>query len=439
MRGSCENGYLALKEGADGTSSYLKDVDWSRTRAYTFGLAGVYINQKGREAEGIVDPREARALKRELAAKLSGLYDEQRARPAVRQAWPSDSLYTGPYLDAAPDVIVGYAEGYRASWDSAVGKVTAARVRRQRQRRGAAIIAWTRIWFRACCFPTGKSRRRTRGSKTWRPLRWICSASSRRPTWRASRCSSRNGARYSTRSRHEGGGWPARRPRLLLTSACANHATRAAGKRMIVLGIDGMDPVFVETHFAALPNLNRLRQQGSFRRLATTIPPQSPVAWSSVITGMDPGGHGIFDFVHRNPATRMPVSSMAETTEPTPFAVHRTVPDSLVRRRCAQPARGPGLLANARRTRRTLEGHPHARQLSARRMRGRIARRHGYAGHDRLLRHVFVLYRRSGGKAGQGAGRADRARRLAQRRVRISRSPVRPTRCAATTRRPRSP
>ena len=120
-----QNGYLALKQGADGRSSYLKDVDWSRTRAYTFGLAGVYINQKGREAEGIVDPGEARALKRELAAKLSGLYDEQRARPAVRHAWPSDSLYTGPYLDAAPDVIVGYGEGYRASWDSAVGKVTA--------------------------------------------------------------------------------------------------------------------------------------------------------------------------------------------------------------------------------------------------------------------------------------------------------------------------
>jgi len=103
----------------------------------------------------------------------------------------------------------------------------------------------------------------------------------------------------------------------LLTLGCANHATRAAGKRMIVLGVDGMDPAFVEAHFDTLPNLHRLRQQGAFRRLATTIPPQSPVAWSSVITGMDPGGHGIFDFVHRNPTTRMPVSSMAETTEPT--------------------------------------------------------------------------------------------------------------------------
>jgi predicted AlkP superfamily phosphohydrolase/phosphomutase len=103
----------------------------------------------------------------------------------------------------------------------------------------------------------------------------------------------------------------------VLLGGCANHTTLAAGKRMIVLGIDGMDPVFLEQHWSSLPNLNRLRSQGDFRRLATTVPPQSPVAWSTVITGMDPGGHGIFDFVHRNPATRMPVSSMAEVTEAT--------------------------------------------------------------------------------------------------------------------------
>jgi predicted AlkP superfamily phosphohydrolase/phosphomutase len=103
----------------------------------------------------------------------------------------------------------------------------------------------------------------------------------------------------------------------LLLAGCSHNATQAAGKRMIVLGVDGMDPVFLEAHWSSLPNLNRLRSQGDFRRLGTTVPPQSPVAWSSVITGMDPGGHGIFDFVHRNPATRMPMSSMAEVTEPT--------------------------------------------------------------------------------------------------------------------------
>src|SRR5215467_5771501 len=120
-----DNGYLVLKEGCTGAKGYLRDIDWSRTRAYTFGLAGIYINQKGRESQGIVEKDEASALKKELAAKLSGLRDDQRDRLAVRKAWASDALYSGPYLSAAPDVIVGFADGYRASWDAAVGKVTA--------------------------------------------------------------------------------------------------------------------------------------------------------------------------------------------------------------------------------------------------------------------------------------------------------------------------
>ena len=91
---------------------------------------------------------------------------------------------------------------------------------------------------------------------------------------------------------------------------------QTTSKRLIVLGVDGMDPKFLERHWADLPNLDRLRQQGEFKPLATSNPPQSPVAWSSVTTGLDPGGHGIFDFVHRDPLTRMPFSSMAETAEP---------------------------------------------------------------------------------------------------------------------------
>jgi predicted AlkP superfamily phosphohydrolase/phosphomutase len=101
-----------------------------------------------------------------------------------------------------------------------------------------------------------------------------------------------------------------------LLGSCSHTATQAANQRMIVLGVDGMDPVFVENHWAELPNLARLRTEGDFRRLATTVPPQSPVAWSSVTTGMDPGGHGLFDFIHRNPSNRTPVSSMAEASDP---------------------------------------------------------------------------------------------------------------------------
>jgi predicted AlkP superfamily phosphohydrolase/phosphomutase len=102
----------------------------------------------------------------------------------------------------------------------------------------------------------------------------------------------------------------------LACPGCSRGPTHAAGKRMIVLGVDGMDPVFVQEHWNSLPNLNRLRTEGDFRPLRTTVPPQSPVAWSSVTTGMDPGGHGLFDFVHRNPQTRMPMSSMAEASDP---------------------------------------------------------------------------------------------------------------------------
>jgi predicted AlkP superfamily phosphohydrolase/phosphomutase len=119
-----QNGYLTLKENAQGRD-YLKDVDWDRTKAYTFGLAGIYINQKGRESKGVVESgAQSTALKDELARKLSGLRDEQLNRLGIRKAWTSNSLYTGPYLNAAPDIIVGYADGYRASWGAAVGRVT---------------------------------------------------------------------------------------------------------------------------------------------------------------------------------------------------------------------------------------------------------------------------------------------------------------------------
>lgn len=82
-----------------------------------------------------------------------------------------------------------------------------------------------------------------------------------------------------------------------------------------------MDPGFVERHWNDLPNLARLASSGTFRRLATTVPPQSPVAWSTFITGMNPGGHGIFDFVHRDPATMKAYSSMGEVEAPS-----RTIP-----------------------------------------------------------------------------------------------------------------
>lgn len=119
------NGYLTLKEGVPSGGPYFQGVDWSRTRAYTLGLGGLYLNIKGREAEGIVGKgEEADALCRELIGKLSGLLDPASGEIGIREVYDSKALFKGPYLGEAPDLIVGYNEGYRTSWDAAVGKVS---------------------------------------------------------------------------------------------------------------------------------------------------------------------------------------------------------------------------------------------------------------------------------------------------------------------------
>ena len=96
------------------------------------------------------------------------------------------------------------------------------------------------------------------------------------------------------------------------------HAGMARADSFVVIGIDGMDPGLLTKFIndGRMPNFARLVQEGSFDSLETSIPPQSPVAWSNFITGMDPGGHGIFDFIHRDPATYTPVFSAADVKEP---------------------------------------------------------------------------------------------------------------------------
>ena len=120
-----QHGYLALEGGAEESGRYFRGVDWSRTRAYALGLSGIYLNLQGREAQGVVRPgAEAESLRRELIAGLSGLTDEETGGTAIRNVYATGDLYQGPYLDAAPDLIVGYEEGYRVSWDAAVGRAT---------------------------------------------------------------------------------------------------------------------------------------------------------------------------------------------------------------------------------------------------------------------------------------------------------------------------
>jgi predicted AlkP superfamily phosphohydrolase/phosphomutase len=118
------NGYLALEPGANGSVEWLRAVDWSKTRAYAIGLTGLFLNIEGREAKGIVKRGdEAARLRKELVSKLSGLKDEEQGDVAIAEAFESAALYAGPYLENAPDLIIGYNSGYRTSWDGATGVV----------------------------------------------------------------------------------------------------------------------------------------------------------------------------------------------------------------------------------------------------------------------------------------------------------------------------
>jgi predicted AlkP superfamily phosphohydrolase/phosphomutase len=122
-----DHGYLALKEGArpgEEAGDLLRQVDWTKTRAYAVGLSGIYLNLQGREGQGIVPPGEAEALRAEVAGCLVGLTDpESPGTQPIRRVFPFHAVYRGPYLAEAPDLLVDFAEGYRVSWSSSMGGI----------------------------------------------------------------------------------------------------------------------------------------------------------------------------------------------------------------------------------------------------------------------------------------------------------------------------
>ena len=101
---------------------------------------------------------------------------------------------------------------------------------------------------------------------------------------------------------------------VLTAVGCATRGSET-GTRVIVLGFDGMDYEITRAMVdrGDLPAFAQLATSGGFAALETSVPPQSPVAWSSFMTGLDPGGHGIFDFIHRDAETMLPYLSTTET------------------------------------------------------------------------------------------------------------------------------
>jgi predicted AlkP superfamily phosphohydrolase/phosphomutase len=112
-------GYLGPPE----CTSLFADVDWSRTAAYGLGLNGLYLNLKGRERDGAIDPSGRQALLAELAAGLEAIRDVD-GRTVIRKVYRADEVYPGRETFYAPDLIIGYARGYRASWETVLGDLT---------------------------------------------------------------------------------------------------------------------------------------------------------------------------------------------------------------------------------------------------------------------------------------------------------------------------
>jgi predicted AlkP superfamily phosphohydrolase/phosphomutase len=120
-----QNGYLFLKDGAETSGDWFEKVDWSRTKAFTLGLTGLFVNRVGRERDGIVrSGAELAALCRELKEKLEALRDPLDGSPVIREAFLTCDIHSGPYADSAPELLIGYHTGYRHSWDCATGSVT---------------------------------------------------------------------------------------------------------------------------------------------------------------------------------------------------------------------------------------------------------------------------------------------------------------------------
>lgn len=117
-----EHDYLVLRDGKAIGGELLADVDWSKTRAYAIGFGAVYLNLKGREGQGIVEPgEEANALATELITKLSAWHDPKNGAQVIHTVYRRDAVFSGPYAAEAPDLFIGFQRGYRASWETAMG------------------------------------------------------------------------------------------------------------------------------------------------------------------------------------------------------------------------------------------------------------------------------------------------------------------------------
>jgi predicted AlkP superfamily phosphohydrolase/phosphomutase len=115
-----ENGYLALNDG--NSSGDLSNVDWNQTKAYAVGLNSLYLNIAGREGQGVVGAEEIESLLADIQQKLMN-WKGPDGKSVAQRVRLKHEIYNGAYTRLGPDLVVGYASGYRASSETGLGKI----------------------------------------------------------------------------------------------------------------------------------------------------------------------------------------------------------------------------------------------------------------------------------------------------------------------------
>ncbi len=120
-----QNGFMTLKTGRSySTKEFLQEVDWSRTQAYSLGTGQVYINLEGREGQGIVSPDgEYEQVVDRITRGLEQVRDPRTGDQVIIRAHKGRSIYHGKHLDEAPDIRLGFRDGYRTSWETTLGGI----------------------------------------------------------------------------------------------------------------------------------------------------------------------------------------------------------------------------------------------------------------------------------------------------------------------------
>jgi predicted AlkP superfamily phosphohydrolase/phosphomutase len=113
------NGFLRRRQQHQ--EGYLQDVDWSGTRAYGLGFAGLYLNLQGRERWGATAPVDAERLLDEITNRLLALRDPASGEAVVAAVHRSRSVYSGDSACRGPDLVIGYNRGFRAAWEGVLG------------------------------------------------------------------------------------------------------------------------------------------------------------------------------------------------------------------------------------------------------------------------------------------------------------------------------